>query len=175
MLQSQWIFFTIYLFIAKMQCFMPFPCVSSSYQPVILEWICIHSKSVSINQCRLPLSIWLSYSPSYLIINLLLTISLSLSISLFFSLSLSLSLSFSLSLYFSLNFIPSFIFLRYDEAVSAYEEAQVLEPDNKGTKASLLQARNKISDLERKSSLATTGCISSPSTSFRYDHWFSFQ
>ena len=35
--------------------------------------------------------------------------------------------------------------------MAAYEEAQVLEPDNKGTKASLAQARSKIADLEKKS------------------------
>ena len=45
---------------------------------------------------------------------------------------------------------------RYEEAVAAYEEAQLLEPDNKGTKASLTQAKGKIADLEKKSALASS-------------------
>jgi hypothetical protein len=49
-----------------------------------------------------------------------------------------------------------FHFLRYEEAVSAYEEALVLEPDNKGTKASIAQAKGKIAELEKKSALASS-------------------
>ena len=78
-------------------------------------------------------------------------------LSLLLSLSLCLCLLLSLSVYFFSLTLFYTCLVRYEEAVSAYEEAQVLEPDNKGTRASLLQARNKISDLERKSSLATTG------------------
>ena len=49
---------------------------------------------------------------------------------------------------------------RYEEAVAAYEEAQLLEPDNKSTRASLTQARAKIADLEKKSTLtSSTGVI----------------
>jgi hypothetical protein len=40
--------------------------------------------------------------------------------------------------------------------VSAYEEALVLEPDNKGTKASIAQAKAKIAELEKKSAVANS-------------------
>jgi hypothetical protein len=40
--------------------------------------------------------------------------------------------------------------------VSAYEEALVLEPDNKGTKASIAQAKAKITELEKKSAVANS-------------------
>jgi cytochrome c-type biogenesis protein CcmH/NrfG len=53
---------------------------------------------------------------------------------------------------------------RYEEAVAAYEEAQLLEPDNKGTKASLTQAKSKIADLEKKSALASSSGSTSTST-----------
>lgn len=49
---------------------------------------------------------------------------------------------------------PILYLIRYEEAVSAYEEALVLEPDNKGTKASIAQAKGKIAELEKRSVLA---------------------
>ena len=45
---------------------------------------------------------------------------------------------------------------RYEEAVSAYEEALVLEPDNKGTKASIAQAKGKIAELEKRSVVSSS-------------------
>jgi ribosome-interacting GTPase 1 len=66
-------------------------------------------------------------------------------------------------------------FKRYEEAVVAYEEALVLEPDNKGTKASIAQAKGKIAELEKKSALASSSgervcCAMSAMCSFSRPH-----
>ena len=172
--------FVYLLFDIALRTFLFLPPLSDNYFLLCHYFeTCIHSRSVYLNRYKLylilsfsltaffylhvfffslffsfslPLSlrmhvyVSISYFPSFFL-SLLLSLSLSLCLCLLLSLSVYL---FSLTLFYT-------CLVRYEEAVSAYEEAQVLEPDNKGTRASLLQARNKISDLERKSSLATTG------------------
>lgn len=59
--------------------------------------------------------------------------------------------------------LANYFLERYEEAVEAYERALELEPDNKATKTSLTQAKNKITDLDRKSAQPPSSSSSSSS------------